>query len=217
MAKEQDQSMEEILQSIKRIIAEEGEPAPSGSDVLELTDLLSEDTNDAADSKTESLSIEEIMAAPIEPEYHLEPTKDPEPKQPVKAVDTSKPARESTPASAVDTSMAARENKPVEIPTVEASRPRSNDIPKAAPTDAPLASAETISTASAAMSALRNAAQELPPLPPTSSMRFRSGETVEDLVLEALRPMLKDWIDSHMTPIVERMVEREIRRLNGGR
>src|SRR5688572_1253292 len=72
MAKEQDQSMEEILQSIKRIIAEEGDPPPSGSDVLELTEMLAEDDRAVdplapPESSVGSLSIEEIMAAPVDP------------------------------------------------------------------------------------------------------------------------------------------------------
>ncbi|MFN3451203.1 MAG: DUF2497 domain-containing protein [Sphingorhabdus sp.] len=42
----------------------------------------------------------------------------------------------------------------------------------------------------------------------------RSGETsLEGLTRELLRPMLKDWLDSHLPPIVEAMVEREITRI----
>ena len=70
-AKDQDQSMEDILQSIKRIIAEEGDPveAASGSDVLELTEQLAEDGSISRVQPTPpappTMSIEEIMAAPI--------------------------------------------------------------------------------------------------------------------------------------------------------
>ena len=39
------------------------------------------------------------------------------------------------------------------------------------------------------------------------------GKTIEDLVKEMLRPMLKDWIDRSLPPMVERLVEREIERL----
>jgi cell pole-organizing protein PopZ len=39
------------------------------------------------------------------------------------------------------------------------------------------------------------------------------GKTIEDLVKEMLRPMLKDWIDRSLPPMVERLVEREIARL----
>jgi cell pole-organizing protein PopZ len=42
----------------------------------------------------------------------------------------------------------------------------------------------------------------------------RSGETsLEELTRGLLRPMLKDWLDSHLPPIVEAMVEREITRI----
>jgi uncharacterized protein len=42
----------------------------------------------------------------------------------------------------------------------------------------------------------------------------RSGETsLEGLTRELLRPMLKDWLDSNLPPIVESMVEREIARI----
>ncbi|MBS0540688.1 MAG: DUF2497 domain-containing protein [Proteobacteria bacterium] len=39
------------------------------------------------------------------------------------------------------------------------------------------------------------------------------GKTIEDLVKEMLRPMLKDWIDRSLPPMVEQLVEREIARL----
>jgi hypothetical protein len=42
----------------------------------------------------------------------------------------------------------------------------------------------------------------------------RSGETsLEGMTRDLLRPMLKDWLDTHLPPIVEAMVEREIKRI----
>ena len=42
----------------------------------------------------------------------------------------------------------------------------------------------------------------------------RSGETsLEGLTRELLRPMLKEWLDTNLPPIVESMVEREITRI----
>jgi cell pole-organizing protein PopZ len=42
----------------------------------------------------------------------------------------------------------------------------------------------------------------------------RSGETsLEGLTRELLRPMLKDWLDSHLPGLVERMVAKEIERI----
>ncbi len=45
----------------------------------------------------------------------------------------------------------------------------------------------------------------------------RSGETsLESLVREMLRPMLKDWLDDNLPAMVEDAVAREIRRITGG-
>ncbi len=39
--------------------------------------------------------------------------------------------------------------------------------------------------------------------------------TLEELVKELLRPLLKDWLDRNLSAIVERTVEREINKLAG--
>jgi uncharacterized protein len=41
--------------------------------------------------------------------------------------------------------------------------------------------------------------------------------TLEDVVREALCPMLKSWLDEHLPGIVERMIEAEIERVTRGR
>lgn len=46
----------------------------------------------------------------------------------------------------------------------------------------------------------------------------RSGETsLEGLVRDMLRPVLADWLDKHLPPMVERMVASEISRIIGKR
>lgn len=40
-----------------------------------------------------------------------------------------------------------------------------------------------------------------------------SGNTLEDLVRELLRPMLKNWLEENLPPLAERMVAKEIARL----
>ena len=44
-------------------------------------------------------------------------------------------------------------------------------------------------------------------------MLSNNARTLEDLVKEMLRPMLKEWLDRNLPPMVERFVEREIVRL----
>ncbi len=41
----------------------------------------------------------------------------------------------------------------------------------------------------------------------------RDGPTIEDLVREEIRPVLKAWLDTHLPPLVERLVRAEIERL----
>ena len=40
-----------------------------------------------------------------------------------------------------------------------------------------------------------------------------TNRTLEDLVKEMLRPMLRDWLDVNLAPIVQRLVEREVAKL----
>ena len=40
----------------------------------------------------------------------------------------------------------------------------------------------------------------------------KDGPASNEQVLEALRPMLQTWLDTHMPPMVERMVKRELER-----
>jgi len=41
----------------------------------------------------------------------------------------------------------------------------------------------------------------------------RSGPSIEDVVRDELRPLLKEWLDSHLPATVERMVRAEIERV----
>ena len=45
----------------------------------------------------------------------------------------------------------------------------------------------------------------------------QNGRTLEDLVREMLRPMLKVWLDDNLPSMVERLVRSEIERVSRGR
>ena len=49
------------------------------------------------------------------------------------------------------------------------------------------------------------------------SMLVQSNRTLEDLVREMLRPMLKTWLDDNLPLMVERLVRAEIDRVSRGR
>jgi cell pole-organizing protein PopZ len=44
---------------------------------------------------------------------------------------------------------------------------------------------------------------------------YRGGPTIEDLVREELRPLLKQWLDNYLPELVERLVRAEIERVVG--
>ena len=186
-AQAKDQSMEEILQSIKRIIAEEGadagksglngaaddglamESPVKGSAILELNDLAEA----AKKEPSPILDLTEELDEPEDPP-HVAPSED---KPKITASKTDDRSRDVL----------------VDIDT--------------------LLSDETVKASAAALRALSGAAPATK-YPARESAALRSGVTVEDLVVEALRPMLKDWLDANLSDLVRQMVEREIRKLS---
>lgn len=88
--------------------------------------------------------------------------------------------------------------------TASQSVPREAPVPAAPTLVAPEAAAAAANSVGALMRTLaaeRNAAVS------------RGGATIEDLVREEIRPLLKSWLDAHLPPIVERLVQAEIERV----
>lgn len=78
----------------------------------------------------------------------------------------------------------------------------------------PIAARPTLVAPEAAAAALssvdtlvRQLAQE------RSTQVHRGGPTIEDLVREEMRPLLKEWLDTNLPPLVERLVRSELDRL----
>ena len=44
-----------------------------------------------------------------------------------------------------------------------------------------------------------------------------SGPRIGDIVQDALRPMLKEWLDENLSGIVERAVQKEVKRISSGK
>jgi cell pole-organizing protein PopZ len=193
-SKDTEQSMEDILQSIKRIIADESDPAPvvAGSEVLELTELLAEDAAipepvipepvEPEPAVVATMSIDELMAAPM----------------------SSMPQEPATPEPVYEAPA------PVIMVPVE---PQPEPAPHHAAIDSDrLISDATLAASVSALHALANKQSTAARM--GDSAVFRSGTTVEDLVVESLKPMLKEWLDGHLPSLVRTLVEKEIRRLN---
>jgi cell pole-organizing protein PopZ len=92
------------------------------------------------------------------------------------------------------------------------SQPSPDPVPS---NDQSLVGASVAGAASSAFDRLSQAVQESVPHPsaPDPGPTLGSGRSLEDIVKEMLRPMLKEWLDRNLPPMVERFVEREIVRL----
>ncbi len=50
-----------------------------------------------------------------------------------------------------------------------------------------------------------------------NAIKAERGDRIGDLVMEALRPMLKEWLDANLKGIVERAVAKEVKRISTGK
>ena len=74
----------------------------------------------------------------------------------------------------------------------------------------PLLAASTAAAASASLGALvRVMGQRNMPV-------YRGGPSLEDMVREEIRPLVKSWLDENLAPMVERLVRNEIERVTRG-
>lgn len=69
------------------------------------------------------------------------------------------------------------------------------------------------SAATVATGAFAKLSQVLQRTPEEVSVADNSGRTVEQFFEDIARPMLKDWMDEHLPAIVERLVEKEIQKI----
>lgn len=200
MAKQQDNnqepSIEEILDSIRQIISDDDEQqaaapaaAPAEEDVIELTERAEEPIQvDMQDSEPPPPpKPEPVAAAPAPPP----PAPKPEPKpEPVAAA----PAPPPPPAP-----------KPAPAPVAAAPAPRAN-LPDTDPTDE-LNSILTKNAEDSVMGAFTE-------LNKRANIVKGEGVTVEDVVREELRPMLKQWMDKNLPDLVEKLVKKEMERIS---
>ncbi len=81
-------------------------------------------------------------------------------------------------------------------------------------TDSSLLSEKTAAASSKALNELLQASKKTDTAPNNPTPPFRSGHTLEDLVMELLKPQLREWLDRHLPAIIERLVAKEIEKLN---
>ena len=80
------------------------------------------------------------------------------------------------------------------------------ELPPPSPMDSPpILSRTTVSAVESAFNSLAH------------TVLSNNARTLEDLVKEMLRPMLKSWLDDNLPGLVERIVKQEIERVSRGR
>lgn len=65
----------------------------------------------------------------------------------------------------------------------------------------------------AAQSAALSSMGKLKSKMPINNARSYDGVTLEDIVREMLHPMLREWMDDNLPPMVERIVQKELEKL----
>jgi cell pole-organizing protein PopZ len=175
-------SMEDILSSIKRIIAEEGEG--SAQALRGRKSIRTAQVRDLDDSD-EVLELNQSVAAPPPP-----------PRVEMPAVEAPRAER--------------LRRAPVE-PQPEAVAPPPPEPPAPAPAQASTVDASIVSDRAAEAS--RGSLDQL------SRMLVKpetpGADSLEGLVRDMLRPMLREWLDAKLPGIVETMVSKEIARISG--
>jgi cell pole-organizing protein PopZ len=105
---------------------------------------------------------------------------------------------------------AARRAQPEEIELREVPPPAPAPAPQPEPVAATdLVSAATAAATTASFAALARAVDSGSASDPVSV----GGRSLEDIVKEIMRPMIRDWLDANLPALVERLVRREVERI----
>ena len=206
-AKSQEPSMEEILASIRRIIAEDDSeksaPHPAEAAGVELN----------PDTAASSLGAARAMGDSYSPPLPVSPAPSigalsgtARPARPSPVLDLIEPMASSasqSAAPAVDSSPAP----PASIEHAVANEAMSGTQSSGAHDDGRggLMSNATSAAVDSAFNAL------------AQTVLVHNARTLEDLVREMLRPMLKVWLDDNLPGLVERLVRAEIERVSRSR
>jgi cell pole-organizing protein PopZ len=204
-AKAQEPSMEEILASIRRIIADDDpkpaahpEPKPFEAPPAAKGPAPPAPPPKPAPAAMKQDDIDAMLAGLDEPES---PKPQPAPAEDVLELTEAMQAPPSFRKIDAAQDVVFDDPEPPAA-THAADRPR----PAAAPPSAE--SMLSPATAAAVDSAFNALAQ---------TVLVQNAKTLEDLVKEMLRPMLQHWLDNNLPTLVERLVRQEIERVARGR
>ena len=216
-AKAQEPSMEEILASIRRIIADDDGKPPKPEPVPAKPVAAAPPQPKSAAPEPAAMSQDDIdaMLSSFDKPAPEPPQSEPEPDvfdltESMAASETdleeTEPPAFRTIGSEPDVMFAEPPPEPEpepEPPPRAAAPPRR--AAAVAPHEPPIISAATRASVDAAFNSL------------AQSVLVHNAMTLEDLVKEMLRPMLKNWLDDNLPNMVERLVRAEIERVSRGR
>jgi cell pole-organizing protein PopZ len=191
----QEPTMEEILASIRRIISEDEAPA-------EMPVAAAPEA--APEPAPEPLAAETIFAAPVEPTPEPEPVED----DVLELTD-----RYEAPAESIgDLDVVQQAPEPYQPEPEPASIYESAPEPASA-YDTLVGDSAAASAASAFAGLAASFKKPEPVQAASGDLPFLSGNTVEAMVGEMLRPLLKDWLDNNLPGIVQAAVQKEVERI----
>lgn len=211
--------MEEILASIRRIISEDehglGAPKSSelrSSDLSALAPKLPSVPVSAADIDALFSARVAEFAGPLSPSQsrtesapvEAEPASLAEPRMLRPAPPTREMARSTEPA---------RVTEPVRAPAPT----RAENIPAPAPVRSASQVVEPLPVSEPLLSPISDAIVHSAFGNLAGAVGAAHSQSLDDLVKDMLRPMLKTWLNTNLPPLVERLVRDEIERLSRGR
>jgi cell pole-organizing protein PopZ len=202
--------MEEILSSIRRIIAdEETDDHGAGDDELGTAEARSQALDDNAEAPAR-------VAEDDTDEDVLELTK--VVRESGEVIDLQ--GERSSAGDAMDDEQVRDDDPQVEVAPVEHEPAgarwdhiqRKDEVVHSE--HARAAESMSAATASVAAGAFAKLSQALQRTPEEESVADSSGRTVEQFIEDITRPMLKEWLDENLPAIVERLVQKEIQKIS---
>lgn len=194
---QQEPSMEDILSSIRRIISEDGEEVQEREQAAASDDGAGKDGQDDGVLELTDMVDEEGNVVELN-----------ESSKGDGGGKALAPEQAGEPLPAAEENAGAQENvESQDVPVPEPEETPAKDLE-------PLLSEQARGEITEAFSSLAQSVSSAGPADPSGLRVTSSGKTVEEHVVELLRPLLSEWLDKNLPTLVERLVEKEIAKLS---
>jgi hypothetical protein len=222
---QQEPSMEEILSSIRRIIAdEEADPANDEDGERDRADAQLDASKRDADERAQAADSDdddvlELTRVVRESGEVVDLKPGAEPGRPIGEAEPMMGRRGASGGAA--SGPLPNQPKPYQPLADQADQPPISDVRGTAMeqhenamqnkngSDS-LVSDQTAGVATGAFAKLSQAVQRTPP---EVAIADDSGRSIEQFVEDMVRPMLRDWLEQYLPPLIERIVQKEIQKI----